>query len=73
MTPNRNTLAEQLRRAIQEAPMNQNTLAYRSGVSAGVISRFRRNQRDIGIDVAGRLAAALGLALRPIRRARKRR
>jgi len=66
-------LAGQLRMAIDESGLSLRELARKAAVSAGVISRFRRNERDIGIDVAGRLAAALGLALRPIRRARKRR
>lgn len=62
------TLAEQLRHAIKQdgkrPGRSMRKLALDAGVDPGVVSRFVRGERDIGIDVAGRLAAELGLVLR---------
>ena len=54
---------EQLRKAIEKRDESYYALAKRSGVDAVVISRFVCGERDLRLDTAAKLAAALGLEL----------
>ena len=65
MRPHTDILARQLRAAIRESGLSGNEIADRSGVSQSIISRFLRDERTIGLRTASKLAAALGLELRP--------
>lgn len=60
-------IQEQLRRAILKAPMSRYVLSRLTGVSEGVLSHFVNRNRSITMDTAAKLAAALGLELRPIK------
>jgi transcriptional regulator with XRE-family HTH domain len=59
----KNDIEKQLRKAILQSEMSQYRLAKLSGVSEGVISRFVRKERDIGLKTAAKLAATLKLKL----------
>ena len=54
---------DQLRKAIEKRDESYYALAKRSGVDAVVISRFVCGERDLRLDTAAKLAAALGLEL----------
>ena len=54
---------EQLRKAIVNRGESYYALAKRAGVDAVVISRFVCGERDLRLDTAAKLAAALGLEL----------
>ena len=54
---------DQLRKAIEKGDESYYALAKRSGVDAVVISRFVCGERDLRLDTAAKLAAALGLEL----------
>jgi transcriptional regulator with XRE-family HTH domain len=64
-------IEEELRRAIMNAPMSRYRLAKLSGVSEGVISHFMNRNRDLMLTTATKLAAVLGLQLRPAKSAGK--
>ena len=70
----RHSLTYQLREIIESRGLTAHGLGRLAGVDAGVISRFLTGQRDIRMETADRIAAALGLRLievgRPGRRAR---
>jgi len=54
---------DQLRKAIEKDGESFYALAKRSGVNAVVISRFACGERDLRLETAAKLAAALGLEL----------
>lgn len=61
----------QLRQAILDAQISRYALAKATGVSQGILSRFVAGERSLTLTTAAKLADALGLELRPVRRARK--
>jgi len=63
-------LAESLRAAIQADDRTPYRLAKESGVSAAMLSRFIRGERDLTLTTAGKLCAVLGLKLPPTRKGR---
>lgn len=63
-------IAVQLRAAIQSDGRSLLAIGKESGVDSSVVWRFVNNQRDIGLTTAARLAAALNLELRPIKKGR---
>ena len=65
------TMTEVLRRAIVESRLPLLTLSKASGVARASLIRFVRGERSLRLDRADRLAAYLGLELRPIRRRKK--
>lgn len=71
--PPQRDLAQQLRDAIRSSGISQHELAKKSGVNAGVISRFLSGT-DVLMGTAGRIAAVLGVRLvevgRQVRRGR---
>lgn len=60
-------IAEQLRRAVADSGESQLALATRAGISSQQLSRFVRGERDLTLETAGKLCAALGLGLSPLR------
>jgi plasmid maintenance system antidote protein VapI len=65
-------IQETLRQAILAAGISRYRLAKVSGVSEGVISHFVNRNRGLTMETGAKLAAALGLELRPVsRKARK--
>lgn len=63
VTPSRHTLSYQLREIIDARGLTAYAAGQLAGVDPGVVSRFLRGQRDIRLETADRLAAALGLRL----------
>src|SRR4051794_15537512 len=63
VAPNRHTLAYQLREIIDARGLTPYAAGQLAGVDPGVLSRFMRGRRDIRLDTADRLAAALGIRL----------
>jgi len=57
------TLAETLRKAIIDSGRSAYALQQETGVDASVISRFLHEERDLRLETAGKLAAALGMTL----------
>ena len=64
-------LGEQLRRAVTKAGLNRFAISQRTGLSYSVVHGFLGGERDIMLGTASKLAAVLGLELRPARRPRK--
>jgi ribosome-binding protein aMBF1 (putative translation factor) len=64
-------ICDQLRRAISKSGETYYALAQRSGVDAVVISRFVNSERDLRLETAEKLAAALGLELHERKRSAK--
>jgi len=64
-------IQEQLLRAIIHAEISRYRLAQLSGVSQAAISTFVNRKRGLTMDSAAKLAAVLGLELRPVKRAGK--
>jgi plasmid maintenance system antidote protein VapI len=62
------TLADALRKAIRESGISQQQLSYATEVPAPAISRFVNGHRDLTLATADKLAAHLGLELRPRKR-----
>lgn len=59
-------IEEQLRQAVRAAGPFLTT-ARKSGVDVGTVSRYARGERDITTRTASKLAAVLGLELRPVK------
>lgn len=62
----------QLREAILQGGMSRYALSKLSGVSQGVISHFVNRNRSVTMETAAKLAAVLGLELRPVRKRKAR-
>lgn len=56
-------LTSALRKAIEASGWTSAELAGRSGVTAAVISRFRRGERDVTLATADKFAKALNLRI----------
>lgn len=59
---------QNLRTAIENAGLSQMELSRRSGVPVASVNRFLHAKQDLTFYSAARLAAVLGLELRPVRR-----
>lgn len=57
-------LSAALKQAIEQSGYSNYALSQLSGVSQGVLSRFTSGERDITLDTASKIAAALGAELR---------
>jgi len=64
---NQPDIEEQLRHAILNAGMSRYAISKLSGVSEGQISHFVNRNRSLTMETGAKLAAALGLELRPVR------
>ena len=69
---NQPNIEEQLRRAILSAGMSRYAISKLSGVSEGQISHFVNLKRSLTMETGAKLAAALGLELRPVRKRKSR-
>jgi len=63
MVKRKRTIATELRKAIKSSGETYYRLAQESGVAQEQISRFVRGERDLRLETAGKLAAALDLRL----------
>jgi transcriptional regulator with XRE-family HTH domain len=59
----RRQLADQLRQAIAESGITLYQLSQESGVHRSQLSRFVREERDLGLAMAGKVCEVLGLHL----------
>ncbi len=64
----RTPLSDQLRAAIEAAPMSRYALWKATGVSQARLSRFVHHQGDLRLDAIDRIVAVLALELRPQKR-----
>ncbi len=55
------TIAEQLRRAIERSGKTRYRISQESGIAQAVLSRFVNGERDLKVDTADKLCAALGV------------
>jgi plasmid maintenance system antidote protein VapI len=62
---NKNTLADQLREAIRRSGKTAYAIAKLADTTPPVVSRFMEGERDLRLETAGRIAAALGFKLAP--------
>ena len=58
-------LGEQLREAIEASGLTAYRIAKAAGIRPEMISRFLNRERDLTLESAGKVAAALRLELRP--------
>lgn len=65
------TLSDILRRAISKDGRMLPAIAAAAGISKGQVYRFVRGQRELTLPAASKLAAALGLTLRPVAQRRR--
>ena len=63
MSKKRETLADQLREAVDNSDLSINHIAFVAGIPQPVLQRFIRGGRDIRLDTANRLAAYFGMRL----------
>lgn len=58
-------LVDALKRAIIDSGLTHYRIAKDAGVTPDVIDRFVRGERDLRLETAGKIAAVLGMALKP--------
>lgn len=63
MGKQRETLSQQLRRAILEAPITRYRMAKELGIHASTLSRFVNGERGLPLELIDRLGELLGLRL----------
>ncbi len=61
--PERTTLPDGLRQALTNSGKTSYQLMAETGVNHGVILRFMKGERDIRLETAEKLAAAVGLTI----------
>lgn len=59
------TITDQLKKAIKESELSNWKLAQVAKVDQGVISRFMAGERDLKLETAAKIVAALGMELVP--------
>ena len=64
-------LESQLRKAIQEADISRNQISIMSGVDPAQLCYFVQGKRSLTLRSAERVATALGLELRPVKKTKK--
>ena len=64
-------IEDQFREAIRTSGISRYRLSKLTGVSDGVLANFVNGKRSMTLTTAAKLAAALGLELRPAKQARK--
>ena len=70
MVKKQTNIEERLRQAMITSDMSRYRISKLSGVSEIVLSRFVREQRTLTLTTAAKVAAALGLDLRPKKKGR---
>lgn len=55
-----------LKAAIKASNLTHYAIAKLAGTTPGQIDRFMSGERDLRLETAGKIAAALGLELRPV-------
>ena len=55
------TIAEQLKQAIERSGKSRYRISNESGIAQAVLSRFVNGERDLKLETADKLIAALGL------------
>jgi len=63
-------LSEQLREAILAGPMSRRQIALQLGIDEGQLSRFMNFKGGLSMEGIDKVAALLGLELKPIQRTR---
>jgi plasmid maintenance system antidote protein VapI len=63
MTPKRNTIIDQLQKAIADSKQTEYAIAKGSGVSQSIVNRFISGERGISLETAGKLCRYLELDL----------
>lgn len=58
-------LVDALKRAIIDSGLTHYRIAKDAGVTPDVIDRFVRGERDLRLETAGKIAAVLGMTLKP--------
>lgn len=66
-------LGDQVRRAVDESGLSRYAICKALGMDQAIMSRFMTGKGGLSMAKLDLLAAVLGLELRPVRRARKRR
>lgn len=64
------SLSTSLKLAIEQSGHTNYSLSQLTGISQSVLNRFTSGQRDITLETAGKIAAALGAELR-VKKAKK--
>jgi plasmid maintenance system antidote protein VapI len=64
-------LDEQLRQAVRKAGLSKYGLAKQAGIDRSMAVRFMNAERSLTLATASKIAALLGLELRPARRGQK--
>jgi plasmid maintenance system antidote protein VapI len=67
MMPQKRTIVDQLRKAIEEGG-SEYAISQATGVDTGILSRFVRGKRGISLETAAKLCEHFDLALIPRRR-----
>ena len=63
-------IADVLKAAIKASKLTHYRVAKLAGTSPPVVDRFVSGERDIRLATAAKIAAALGLELRPVKKAK---
>lgn len=64
LSTSKQDLSASLKTAIEKSGLSNYALSGLSGVNQSVLNRFTSGQRDITLDTAGKIAAALGAELK---------
>jgi plasmid maintenance system antidote protein VapI len=59
------SVVDQLRRAIRDSGLTHYRIGKGAGVKPEIVARFVRGERDVRAETFAKIAAALGLELRP--------
>jgi transcriptional regulator with XRE-family HTH domain len=72
MSKKRTSLGDQIREAVKAAPMSRNALCKATGIDKGSFSRFMHGRVGLTQEHIDAVMELLGLELRPIQKAAKR-
>lgn len=65
------TIADQLKQTIRDSGQTHYRIAKNAGIDPGIIDRFVSGERDLRLETAAKIAAALDLELHPISQPKK--
>ena len=72
-TKRHKTVSEQLREAIDSAPISRRQVCLRCGIDEGQFSRYMNHKAGLSMEGIDAVATFLGLELRPIQKPRAKR